>query len=333
MKVELKDVTNKKVLVLNTKPTTSNTQTRAQGFPDLDKVNCLPTNSFMQTLFTQLNLILNGTNVSISDGHYAHKAFLENLLSFSNETKRTELLSELYYPDEANMHSDGESHSYRVRAKFMQKGIIELFGNLHHEMSSSDKYLPSNVPICLQLYRNRPENSLLVTGTLDTGVLESEYAINIQVAKLFVRRIKVHPSVLLAVEEKLKKTPALFPITRSEMKVYSMPTEHYQNFQLNSIYLGVLPRRIFVFFVDTKQIDALRRSAYEFKHHNCSTIKLTSEVFPTPKIITSDFENKHYAQAYQALLDCLGVTAASNGGRHNISLTMDDFIGNIYINV
>lgn len=325
LQAEIRDISNDKAAVLTVKPTPSNTSTLVPGFKDLDDVNVLPCNNFMQSLFSQVNLILNGTNLSVSDSQYAYKSYLENLLSFSNEKKKTELLSELYYPDEAFRLADGDSRPYRVRAKFMKNGIVELLGPIHHEMSSTHKLLPSNVPISFQLFRNKPNNSLLVTGksksTLDTE--DSEYEINIKVAKLYVRRLKMHPSVVLDIEENLKKTLALFPITRSEIKIFSMPSEFYQNHQINSIFLGCLPKRIFVFFVAISKLDNLRDSAFEFSHYYCNKVKLTSEVFPTPKILTCNFENKHFVEAYDALLDCLGASASS----HNVGLTMDDFIG------
>lgn len=323
LQVEIKDVTNNKAAVLTLKSTSSGTMTKISGFQDLDDINVLPCNNFMQSLFSQVNLILNGTNLSVSDSQYAYKSYLENLLSFSNEKKKTELLSELYYPDEAFKHADGNSHPYRVRAKFMKNGIIELLGPIHHEMSSTQKLLPSNVPISFQLFRSKPNNSLLVTGTLASGETDSEYEINIKVAKLYVRRLKIHPSVVLDIEENLKNTPALFPITRSEIKIFSMPSEFYQNHQINSIFLGCLPKRIFVFLVSISKLDNLRNSAFEFNHYSCNKVKLTSEVFPTPKILTCNFENKHFVEAYDALLDCLGASASS----HNVGLTMDDFIG------
>ena len=60
-----------------------------------------PINNFLHSLFSQVDVTLNGTLITSSTNTYAYRAYLETLLSYGPAAKRSQLTAALFYKDEA----------------------------------------------------------------------------------------------------------------------------------------------------------------------------------------------------------------------------------------
>jgi len=60
-----------------------------------------PVNLFLHSLFSQVDISLNGTLITQSTNTYPYRAVLETLLSYGEDTKKSQLTSALFYKDEA----------------------------------------------------------------------------------------------------------------------------------------------------------------------------------------------------------------------------------------
>jgi len=60
-----------------------------------------PTNLFLHSLFSQVDISLNGTLVTPSTNTYPYRAMLETLLSYGEDSKKSQLTSALFYKDTA----------------------------------------------------------------------------------------------------------------------------------------------------------------------------------------------------------------------------------------
>ena len=58
-----------------------------------------PINLFLHSLFSQVDISLNGTLVTTSTNTYPYRAMLETLLSYGEDAKKTQLTSALFYND------------------------------------------------------------------------------------------------------------------------------------------------------------------------------------------------------------------------------------------
>jgi len=56
-----------------------------------------PTNLWLHSLFSQVDISLNGTQVTTSTNTYPYCAMIEMLLSYGDDTKKSQLTSELFY--------------------------------------------------------------------------------------------------------------------------------------------------------------------------------------------------------------------------------------------
>ena len=61
-----------------------------------------PANLFLHSLFSQVDISLNGTLITPSTNTYPYRAMLETLLSYGEDSKKSQLTSALFYKDEAS---------------------------------------------------------------------------------------------------------------------------------------------------------------------------------------------------------------------------------------
>ena len=65
-----------------------------------------PVNLFLHSLFSQVDISLNGTLITSSTNNYPYRAMIETLLSYGMDAKASQLTPALYYKDTAgNMDS------------------------------------------------------------------------------------------------------------------------------------------------------------------------------------------------------------------------------------
>jgi hypothetical protein len=68
-----------------------------------------PANNFLHTLFKQVDVYMNGKQVTPAMGTYAYRAYLETLLNYNVSAKESQLTSALYYKDTPGHMDDAGS--------------------------------------------------------------------------------------------------------------------------------------------------------------------------------------------------------------------------------
>ena len=71
--------------------------TTAAGADLAKNVEIAPECNFVHTLLTQVDVYLNGSLVTQSNNNYPYQAFIENLLSFGQEAKKSQLSALLWH--------------------------------------------------------------------------------------------------------------------------------------------------------------------------------------------------------------------------------------------
>jgi len=74
--------------------------TNASADIDADST-AAPVNLLLHSIFTQVDVSLNGTFISSSTNTYIYRTMLEALLSYGENAKKSQLTSELFYKDDA----------------------------------------------------------------------------------------------------------------------------------------------------------------------------------------------------------------------------------------
>jgi hypothetical protein len=125
--------------------------TRANGDPIDDSDHVGPINLTIHSLFSELDFKLNDTLVSSANNTYAYRAYLENLLSYGYEAKKSQLTASMYYNRIANIagHFDvcdptGEDVAntrLKKRYDFFRNGAtVDMIGKLHTDLCFQERF-------------------------------------------------------------------------------------------------------------------------------------------------------------------------------------------------
>lgn len=268
-----------------------------------------PVNCFLHSLFSQVEVYLNQKLVSVGGNTYPYRAYIETLLSYGAEAKESHLSSALWVTDTAE-HMDAtedENKGLKKRRSFvLNSSPIDLMGHIHSDIFHQNKYLLNGVELKVKLLRSRDEFSLMS---------KSQFKVNIMEASLMVRRVKINPTVLIAHAKAIEQYSAKYPITRVDVKSFTIPAGMMGK-TIDNVYLGQLPKRIIIGLVNNKAFNgSLRHNPYNFHHYNVNFLSMYIDGQQVPsKALQPDFlVHNLYTQCYQTLFSGTGVHF-SNGG-------------------
>ena len=122
-----------------------------------------PVNLFLHSLFSQVDISLNGSLITSSTNTYPYRAMLETLLSYGRDAKTSQLTSAMYYKDTAgNMdsldfeHADAVNQGLSVRRHMTrQSRVIDMMGRIHGDIFFQERYMLNEVNVKLKLVRSK----------------------------------------------------------------------------------------------------------------------------------------------------------------------------------
>ena len=234
-----------------------------------------PVNLLLHSLFTEVDVKLNDTLITSTNNTYPYRSYLETLLSYGHDAKTTQLTGALFYKDEAgrfdtnNPHGEGVNSGLKKRNSFFKNGgAVELMGRLHADLFFQEKYLPNDVTIRIRLVRSR-NTFCLMSSTPEEG-----FKVRILECKVYVRKIKLSPNVLVAHARALEVGNAKYPIRRAVCKTFTVPQGNL-NFSQENLFTGQMPTRIVLGCVDNDAYNGVYdKSPFNFKHLNLSQLKI-----------------------------------------------------------
>ena len=165
------------------------------------------------------------------------------------------------------------------------KPTFDMIGPLHVDVFNQSKYMLNGVTMKVRMTRSKDSFVLMAKS----DVTES-FKVDILSAKLFVRKLKITPSLCLAHERILQQKTAKYPITRVECKVIHLP-QGQNSFTHDNLFLGQLPKRIVLGLVDNRafngdiSLNPLQLSTLQFELFSGSLGQTTSSVGPVTAII------------------------------------------------
>ena len=254
----------------NTMLTVTASITKADGtkFTAKDK-NVGPVNNWLHSLFSQVDVYLNGKLVSPQTNTYAYRAYLETLLNYGKDAKESHLTCCLWEADTASEMDNTEEANIGLKNRrvYTDASIsADMVGHLHIDLCNQNKYLMNGVELRLRLVRSRDVFSIMSTTT--------ECKVHVSDVGLMVRRCKISPSVLLAHSKTLEGTTAKYPITRVDVKTFTLPAG-IQSKTLDNVFLGQLPKRVIIGFVTNTAFNGgSKLNPFNFQHFNMNYFSL-----------------------------------------------------------
>ncbi|KAL6417001.1 hypothetical protein ACFW04_014712 [Cataglyphis niger] len=285
--------------------------------------NVGPVNHLLHSIFNQIDVYFNQKLVSPPNNAYAYRAYIEALLNYSSPAKTSHLTSCLWDADtpgrmDEPVESKTANSALVRRAHYIRGGrALDLIGHLHCDVFNQDKFLINGVEVRLRLVRSKDSFCLM-----DSNGTSSK--IHILNASLLVRRAKISAGLLLAHARMLSKVTAKYPLTRVEVKTFTIHSGVVAE-SLDNVILGQLPKRIIVGFVNNKAFNGDRKlNPFNFKNYGINFFSLYVDGMQIPsRALQPAFsaEESLYVEAYQTLFTGTGIHFLNEGN----SISRDDY--------
>ena len=244
------------------------------------------------------------TNVNVSSATttYPYRAYIETHLNYGTDAKKSRLQAAMYFIDDNLTVSNPlpDSSSARNMGLKRRHGIctakptFDMIGPLHVDVFNQSKYMLNGVTMKVRMTRSKDSFVLMAKS----DVTES-FKVDILWAKLFVRKLKITPSLYLAHERILQQKTAKYPITRVECKVIHLP-QGQKSFTHDNLFLGQLPKRIVLGLVDNHAFNGdISLNPYNFQHCNLNylAVHLDGQQVPWAPLQPS-FSGSSYIRAF-----------------------------------
>ena len=280
--------------------------TKNEDETDGEDIGIGPVNNWLHSLFSQVDMSLNGRLITASTNTYAYRSYLENLLTYGPAAKKSHLTSSLWYKDTAG-HMDSvnaENEGFTQRRKWIQNSrFVTMIGRPHLDLCFQDRLMLNGVDMKMRFVRSKDAFNLMGTGK-----------VVIKDMSLFVRKVKVHPSVQLGHIKALDRATAKYPVKRVETKVFSIPKNNMSANQEN-LFLGQLPNRIVIGLVENSAFSGSRnQSPFHFKHFDTDFLALYLDGMQVPsKPLQPDFEKENHMRSYVSLFSGTGLMCRDQG--------------------
>ena len=290
---------------------------RMDGTNIADDTPVGPVNLFLHSLFSQVDISLNGTQVTTSTNTYPYRAMIETLLSYGNDTKKSQLTSALFYPDQldrmdvVDFAAAARNSGLHRRSRFTHTSrAVDMMGRIHADMFFQDRYLLNEVHVKIKLVRSRNSFCLMTADA---------FKVKIEAAVMFVRKVKLSPSVFLAHAKALENATAIYPLRRVVCKTVTVPNG-FRDVSHEKLFSGQLPTRLVIGLVGNEGFNgAFNRNPFNFQHFNLMEISVYSDGQQQYGIkpLTTDFINGLYVRAYNTLFSGTGKVCKDEGNGLN----------------
>lgn len=230
----------------------------------------LPGNS----MFSSVENYLNGTLVNHANSAYGYRCFLETLATYGASDTTGLLSLSVYYPDHHSKHQAlnamfVDNNGLARRRSLTLGGPFECICRLHLDLFQQPRLLLPYVTNRVRLYRSKGGFPLICTQ--DT---KNTYKLVLREISLTIKHVMVSPFINNAHKLLLQNKNACYPILRTEIKSFTVPSG-VNSFNQDNLFLGRLPLKVIIGLVKAKAYDgSSEHHPYQFVHANVNKIAL-----------------------------------------------------------
>lgn len=255
---------------------------------DPEWTTIIPSNYFLNSLFKQVTVSVNGVQITENMTNFMYKAYLEALLAYSEDAKLSHLSTAFWELDETD------------RSALLNKGKdFEMLGRLHLDLTHQPRGLPGPCNILIKLDLN-PSEFLFTSAKNQPTVKFTDVTLN-------VNRCVISPSALKAYKQKHQKNPAHIPFSRTYVRAIPIKSKTLDE-QLEDVCRGRMPRKLYFTMVSNKAYNGdIKQNPFKFDHYNLSFFAayIDGEQYPTQPY-KPDFKTGLCKREYMGLIRALG---------------------------
>lgn len=294
---------------------------KGDGTDLTEEAQVAPVNLSLQSLWRQVDISLGQVPLSGVGVNYAWKALIDTLLETNSTSKHTQLQGQLFKKDTAGNMEDasfGDNYGFNWRnAKIAKSIVCEMEGPIFVDFAQQDKFLLNSVPINLKFWHSNNRFRLMSDDE------NADYKIKIKDALLKVCYITVNPQIIVAHDEALKSSSAVYPYMRSEIRTFSVPGGNF-NFRMDNLFNNDVPLSVVVGLIAGEAYNgSYTLNPYNFQNFDLDFACFYVENNPTPaKGFTPVYLSGSQGNFTTPYLAMFGESRDENFGN---DITLDDF--------
>ena len=297
-----------------------------------DTDNVVSINGIGACFIKDLKISANGQLVSDSNNLYLYKAYLDNLIHFPEDVKKSSLntfgwyhddepKSNLMIPVNATVNTEHATTKIKPidawptgwkdrRNLWVGGNIVEFSAPLYADILQQPNLLLSNMEF--QFTISPHEVDTLFIKPADST---DEYRRELVGIRLYCTFVDLHPGVALEIEKRLAKEPARYPLRRHELKTQFfdiMNTEVH-----NVLFSDFIPRQLYVLMVDQESyVGHIKKDPTYFGHFKIRSMQVKAGNMEIPSVmwdLNMDPSSKDmkYVRAYEHLHRTIGLAGAN----------------------
>jgi len=268
-----------------------------------------PVNLLSHSLFSNIELCLNGKQISEPTNHYQYRAYLETITNYSSTVLEKRHVIEGWTLDTAgqlavtNGHQGANTGLLARHAWIAASRNVRFIFRPHLDLFHQDADIPPNTDIRIRLIPARDSFYLMAVAN-DIG-----YRLQIRNIRFWIRTREVSAACLIGHNQQLHSGLS-FRITMPtvRMKTIAIPAGS-QRCEYDNLYMGMLPHRILLAMVSDEHMNGTYMSnPFNFQHFtlNHIAIRVNGEQIPRvayqPNFEQADSDyNREYLGTLSAL--------------------------------
>jgi len=302
---------------------------RAQLMIDIDMSHLgsapvqAPLNNMLHSMIENCIVKLNDNVLMDSNKMYNYSAYMLDLLDTTQEQKEGMMTAQCWYADTPKhfdvVETDGGNKGFKTRQEL--RGLLPLIGKLHSELFNQERYFINDVNINIELTLAK-----LPFYYMAKSELPAKYKMEIKDAKIYVPYVHVSEKTMKDIEERLQKTPVLYPIQRIHTKSLPIDTKS-TSVTIEEISRGQMPKKVIIGVVtDKRKAGNLKLNPFNFDggaaQFNITKMELNVDGMPYAKRgLTPDFK-KDFGKTYMNFYESLNFT---QDGTNTPAIPMEDY--------
>jgi hypothetical protein len=263
-----------------------------------------PVNLLPHAMLKSVDVVLNGTSVSMADQNYSYRSYIQVLYNHTKEDlEKTFSLAGWYKDIPAHMDSTVITENTALkkrRDRANAKGEVTFIVKLVASVFQMEELFPSKVDIAVTLHKNSNNKFYMMFDEANN----TNYDFEISKAEMWIHKITVDTEYGLAVEQILSENhPIEYILSDPRVDVHQIPSG-VPSFHKDHITYGNLPRCLLIGFLETAAYNGTnKKNPFNFRHFDVRKISLHKDglEYPRPAIVCNMSEKK-YTDAYYHIL-------------------------------
>ena len=286
----------------------------------------VPVDNVMHSMWSGVDIFMNGEQVSTTNQKYMYKAYMETVLNNGYATKKYQLKSSGFYGDEGNR----DEHFYLSHNSGMLKRAILFNSGKRVEMLG---FILSDIMGIQASIVNGVEIEIVLTPNLDNLRLQSfgpgKYGrLIIDDICLYVCKRTFSKEVILAHASLMEEKPAIYPFKKTEVRAYN-GNEGNTQVIIENPYESKIPTRFILGMIDADAyIGNWEKNPLNFQHYDISRAAffIDDETIAKPPYLLNPTQGQ-YLEPLMELYHILGKA----GEDQDIGISPEEYINGLFL--